>query len=280
MSDAGRSAGLDGFAECERLLAEGDPERAVSVGFAPADRRDALNALYAFNLETARVRDHVSQPLPGEIRLQWWRDRIEADPGSEEPGQGSPVAAALVETIRRHDLPTDAFDRFLEARIFDLYDDPMPSVTDFEAYAGQTASTLIVLASMVLDRAEAHRITEAAGHAGVAQLAVGVLRLATIHRRRNQVFVPVDLLASVGTDAADWLAGGEGAKRAEAAMAALAADHLEKARTHLRAAPRQFRPAFLPALLTSRHLAKLDRDSPQPVGPLDRLWFYWRSMRG
>nr|WP_090676994.1 phytoene/squalene synthase family protein [Aureimonas jatrophae] len=271
---------MDGFAECARLVADGDPDRAVSVGFAPADRRDALNALYAFNLETARVRDHVSQPLPGEIRLQWWRDRIEAERGSENPGQGSPVAAALVETIRQHDLPVDAFDRFLEARIFDLYDDPMPSVVDFEAYAGHTASTLIVLSSMILGRDDAHRVTEAAGHAGVAQLAVGVLRLAPLHRRRNQVFVPLDLLEAAGTDPAGWLEGGVAAKRAEAAMMAMASDHLEKARRQLQSVPRQFRPAFLPALLTARHLAKLQGGASGPVGPVDRLWFYWRSMRG
>ena len=31
-------------------------------------------ALYAFNLEIARVREVAREPLAGEIRLQWWSD--------------------------------------------------------------------------------------------------------------------------------------------------------------------------------------------------------------
>ena len=55
-----------------------DRDRYQTALFAPADRREALFALYAFNYEIARVRETVTQPMLGQIRLQWWREVVEA----------------------------------------------------------------------------------------------------------------------------------------------------------------------------------------------------------
>lgn len=38
----------------------------------------SLAILYSFNAELARVRDLASNPLAGEIRLQWWKDIFES----------------------------------------------------------------------------------------------------------------------------------------------------------------------------------------------------------
>ena len=53
------------------LVREHDRDRYFATLFAPESARADLFALYAFNLELARVRDLVSDPLPGEVRLQW-----------------------------------------------------------------------------------------------------------------------------------------------------------------------------------------------------------------
>lgn len=264
------------YAECERLVRETDPDRAVSVAFAPPPLQPALFALYAFYGEAARVRDHVSQPMPGEIRLQWWRDRIAGAEDAAPTGEGAPVAEALADTIRRHRLPADAFDRMLEARIFDLYDDPMPSRTDFEAYAGETASALIMLAAMVLDRDAAPTVADVAGHAGVGQEAVRRLARARFDASRHQIFVPGDILAATGVASDAWLRGDDGSDRAETAMAAFAEGHWSILRDRWTTIPRPLRPAFLPALLAGR---SLPRPSAGPPSALSRLWFYWRAMR-
>ena len=62
------------FKHCATLVREVDRERYLATLFAPASNRDALFALYAFNVETSRVRDLAREPMPGEIRLQWWRE--------------------------------------------------------------------------------------------------------------------------------------------------------------------------------------------------------------
>ncbi|KQT60517.1 MULTISPECIES: phytoene/squalene synthase family protein [unclassified Aureimonas] len=269
------------------LVRREDPDRAVSLAFAPADRREALTALYAFNIETARVRDQISQPLPGEIRLQWWRDTLEAAAAAEGASSGGhPVAEALTQAMRTHALPFAAFDRFLEQRIFDLYDDPMPSRADFEAYAGGTASTLITLACLILDESAARQASDAAGHAGVAQLAAGVLRLLPIHRRRGQVFIPADILEASGCTREALLAGDAApSARAVQAMVAYARGHVAAYRAASAALPATLRPAFLPAELTPIYLDRIeargagDENASAAIGPFRRSWTYWRAMR-
>lgn len=53
-----------------------DFEWYAALQFAPADKRPALVAVFAYLAEIARVRSLVSEPMPGEIRLQWWRDTL------------------------------------------------------------------------------------------------------------------------------------------------------------------------------------------------------------
>lgn len=275
---------------CRELLDAEDRDRALSLAFAPEDRRADLAALYAFNVEIARVRDQISQPLPGEIRLQWWRDVIagaaetEATPGGGAAGH--PVASRLLEVIEAHRLPRPAFDRMLEARIFDVYDDPMPGRMEFEAYAGETASTLIILAATVLSRDHADGIADAAGHAGVAQTVAGVLRLLPLHRARRQIYLPADILAAAGCSVEALMAGEEEpARRAISAMIAYGREHAEAARRHYRSVPKPVRAAFLPALLAAPYLDRIERsgikllnEAPDFASPR-KAFFYWRMMR-
>src|SRR5215468_2730422 len=106
----------DEFAHCEALVRASDKDRFLSALFAPAEHRGALYALYAFNLEVARVRELVKEPLAGEIRLQWWREAITG--GRPLEVSGHPVASALVEVVGRYGLPFEPFEELIEARRF------------------------------------------------------------------------------------------------------------------------------------------------------------------
>ncbi|CAN7633313.1 phytoene/squalene synthase family protein [Mesorhizobium amorphae] len=255
-----------------------DQDRYVSALYAPADRRDALFSLYAFNAEIAGVRDRIHEPLPGEVRLQWWRDVIAA----EGEVTGNPLADALKATISAHRLPKPAFDNMLEARIFDLYDDPMPSRTDLEGYCGETAAALLQLAAMVLDPVEAQRFAELAGRAGCAQAMTGLLLLLPLHRRRGQCFVPTDILAAAGSSPEEFVKGdgGPGAQRAVEAMIALAREHLAAFEQGAQALPASLRPAFLPLALTRAYLDRMERHSPlDGVVRLSALRRHWLLLR-
>ena len=219
-----------------------DHDRYLSALYAPAGQAAALFALYAFNAEIASVRDRIHEPLPGEIRLQWWRDVIADGRGRG----GHPLAEALLATIRRHDLPRETVRRHLEARIFDLYDDPMPGRTELEGYCGETASALIQLAALVLDAEDAPRSAEAGGP---GRLRAGDRRADPADpaaSRRGQCFVPRDVLAAAGTTPEAFVAGDDAAsaRRAVTAMIALAAEHLAKFERHAGAVAQSLRPAL------------------------------------
>ena len=238
----------DNEALCLQVLQETDRERYLASLLTPADARAAVVALYTYNAELARVRDVVREPLPGEVRLQYWRDLLEGSAHGETAA--NPVAAELLQAMAKYRLPVAPLVSMADARIFDLYDDPMETAAMFEGYAGETAAALMQLVALVLDAAAAEQATDIAGHAGVALAVAGALLLMPIHRARGQVYLPTQILVSVGLDRDAFLAGVD-AERMTAAIQAFAGfglDHLRKARA-AGSIPKRLLPAFLPATL-------------------------------
>ena len=267
------------------IVRTADRDRYVASLYAPEDRRVDLFALYAFNAEISGIRDRVSQAMPGEIRVQWWRDVID-EPAA---GQGHPVAEVLLAAIERHSLPRQAFHNYLDARIFDLYDDPMPSRGDLEGYCGETAAAMIQLSCLILDPAAAAGTAELAGHAGCAQAIAGLLRLLPLHRRRGQCYVPRDALASVGTTPEEFVAGDGGphAARAVAAMIALGCEHLAIFERQARNVAPALRAAFLPLAPVGAQLARMQGreaevlKAPQDIAAWRKQWLMFRrATRG
>ncbi|OCP00961.1 MULTISPECIES: phytoene/squalene synthase family protein [unclassified Ensifer] len=265
-------------------LRDTDRDRYLACLLAPADKRHALAALYAFNAELARIRDLVHEPIPGEIRMQWWRELIG---NAAATGEGHPLAEALLQCIRAHRLPVSVFDNMIDARIFDLYDDPMEDRLALEGYAGETASALIQLSSLVLDPENAAKSAEAAGHAGVAQTVAGLLMLLPLHLRRGQVYLPAELLRATGLDRETLIAGEnkEAISRAICAFAGFGRDHLIKARAHLDAiSPSNF-SAFVPVALAEPIFDRAEAAGAgllqKPVRPAQwrRQWWMWRASR-
>ena len=239
------------------MLRDTDRDRYLACLLSPDDKRGALAALYAFNAELARIRDLVHEPLPGEIRMQYWRDLLEGSAhGSTE---ANPLAAALLSAVEAHRLPRQTLVNMIEARIFDLYDDPMESRTSLEGYAGETASALIQLAGLILSPDEAMKSADAAGHAGVAQAISGMLLLMPLHQRRGQVYIPLEILSATGLDRETFLAGEDKPRISAAieAFAGLGRDHLAKARASV--LPPSVLPAFLPAVLAEPVLVKAQK---------------------
>ena len=239
------------------MLRDTDRDRYLACLLSPDDKRGALAALYAFNAELARIRDLVHEPLPGEIRMQYWRDLLEGNAhGSTE---ANPLAAALLSAVEAHRLPRQTLVNMIEARIFDLYDDPMESRTSLEGYAGETASALIQLAGLILSPDEAMKSADAAGHAGVAQAISGMLLLMPLHQRRGQVYIPLEILSATGLDRETFLAGEDKPRISAAieAFAGLGRDHLAKARVSV--LPPSVLPAFLPAVLAEPVLVKAQK---------------------
>ena len=235
-----------------------DHDRYLTCLFAPPQRRPALFALYAFNIEVAKTREVVSQPLLGQIRLQWWRDAIgeiyEGRPRRHE------VLDALAPAVWAHDLGRAHFDTIIDARERDLDDEPPATLADLERYASETAGPLLRLHLEVLGvRAEAaHR---AATAVGTAWALVGLMRAVPFHARQKRLYLPQDILAAEGVDrgALFEMTPHDALRRAVARVAGVAAGHLAEARSLRRAVPRAAVPALLTARLADGYLRRLRR---------------------
>jgi phytoene synthase len=274
------------FSHCEALVREGDRDRYFATLFAPADKRPFLFALYAFSFEVARVRESISDPMPGEIRLQWWRDALQGEARGNV--RANPVAAALDDAIVRFRLPRQALVDLVDARTFDLYDDPMPTLADLEGYAGETSSALIKLASIVLNDGADPGAADAAGHAGVAYAITGLLRAFPWHARRGQVYLPAQVFNRHGVSRDDIVLerGGPGLSAALAELREIARDHLRRARGLSATVPAAIGPAFLPIALVEPYLARMERSDYDPFRTVIELpqwrkqWTLWRAASG
>jgi 15-cis-phytoene synthase len=269
----------DDFDHCEALVREADKDRFLATLFASAPRRRALYALYAFNVELARVRDLAREPMPGEIRLQWWREVL----GGERSEEAPPIARALRATIVRYRLPMTTFLEMIEARSFDLYDDPMSSLAELEAYAEKTSSALMRLAAQILKDGNEPGLHEQARHGGIAYAIAGLLTAFPVHAARRQLYLPFDIMQRHGIPAEAAFAG-RSTPELQAALGelhAVARAHL--ARIAVADIPAALMPAFLPVALVAPTLKRLERTadpfSARPLPQWRRQWLLWRAAR-
>lgn len=269
----------DAFAFCAELVRAADRDRFIASLFAPAEKRGALHALYAFNVEVARVRELAHAALPGEIRLQWWTDVINGE--RTEEAAANPVAVALLATVARHDLPAMKLTELIEARRFDLYEQPMASVADLETYARATSSALFSLGALILGGGDVGAV---ATPAGIAYAVVGLLRAFPVHVARHQLYVPLDVLDRHQVQQHDVFAG-----RSSGALTAALAETRNLARGHLAAVravigdvSQSTIPALLPVALVRPALSLLERSdpfAPKELPAWRRQWLIWRAAQ-
>jgi len=268
----------DAFAHCAALVRAADKDRFLSALFAPAEHRGAYHALYAFNVEVARVRALVREPLAGEIRLQWWREALAGERAIE--ARAHPVAAALTEVIERYQLPLDRFEELIEARRLDLGGELLASLDQLELYARRTRSNLIELAARVLGASAA----AFAAAAGVSMTVTSVLRRFAADAARGRLFVPADLLVRHAVVPQDILAGrsSDGLIVALARLREVAVRRYEEARGLIGAAEPV--APWLPIAVVPLDLRALERHARDPFRSIEvarwrRQWALWRAAR-
>src|SRR5260370_19351392 len=115
---------------CTQLVRTHDFARYASTLFAPVEQRRGLIAIYAFNVEISRVREQVSQPLPGEVRLQWWTDMLAG--AGHGGGEGNPLAAELKLAIRNWRVAGGRPVAAVHPRSIGLHTPPMPPPSGLE----------------------------------------------------------------------------------------------------------------------------------------------------
>lgn len=239
----------------DQLVRSVDFDRYLSSLFAPQGPRADLNVLYAFNYEVARTAETVSQPIAGQIRLQWWRDRI------DELYRGRTIDHRLVEalgrTIAAHDLPRDLFDGLIDARDHDLEQAPFATLADLEAYADATSGHVMRLAARILGAGDT--LDADIRSLGAAYALTGLCRALPCHATRRRLMLPVDRFTAADISIEDVFSGTAGKS-----LRPLIGDIAKRARAHLNARrgnriARGVLPALLPASLVPLYLRRLTK---------------------
>jgi len=196
-----------------------DPDRYFCALFAPAEKREGLWLLYAFNHELARAREVASEPTLALIRLTWWREVVEGVEKSHE--LATPLAAALqAGWFDRADLSALIDAREAEA------EPEIPDYARFMNFARGTAGRLARIAGKFLG-ADAQSVEDAGTAYGIS----GILRAAPFLARQGRSLLPTD--------------GTTEARLIEAARGLLPAR-----------VPKLARPAALPAVFARRDLSR------------------------
>ncbi len=263
-----------------------DRDRYQTCLFAPAERREHLFALYAFNYEVAKTAEVVSEPMLGQIRLQWWRESLEGIYA------GTPRAHDVVEPLaraaRETGLKQAELEALITAREFDLEGAPPRDLDALRAYASATSGQLVKLALRVLE-AESAAADRAAEDLGIAWAYLGLLRAVPFHARQKRLYLPDDLCREAGLDqgALFELKSSDALAEVARRLAAEASEHLRQARAEASAVPRKALPALLLGALADRTLTRLEKAGYNPFEPAlareppGQIWrLAWAAWRG
>jgi NADH dehydrogenase [ubiquinone] 1 alpha subcomplex assembly factor 6 len=245
----------DDFTYCARLARERDYGRYLCALSAPATTRHALLTLLAFNDELGKIREIVSEPALGEIRLTWWHETLSL--GEERPSDTHPVGRALMHIVETRGLEEELLHEMIDGRRRDLDQMPFATVDELAGYANDTSGRLARVELAVLgidDQTSVQSATDIA----VAWALLGVLRSLPYHERAGRrllgnKLVRRDILARVD-------------------------DLLIRARGRAGQASRKAQPVLLLARLCDPMLARLLETGGDPYkanlefSPLSSVW--------
>jgi phytoene/squalene synthetase len=141
---------------CAQLVHRADRDRFLAIMACPPAARRILFALYAFNVEIARIPWITDEPMIAEMRLQFWRDVLD-DIAKGAPPRAHDVAVELAHILR----PEHAadLDQLVAMRRWDIYKDPFDDQAHFDAYIAATSGNLIWAAARALGAEDAIKPT-------------------------------------------------------------------------------------------------------------------------
>lgn len=262
------------FAACEDTVCRYDPDRYYSALFAPVERRPLILALYAFNYEIARIGEVASEPMVGEIRLQWWREAVES--ARDGHPRAHDAVKALAELFARTGVPLEMFEALIDARAGDTAAEIFADIAALEAYADATSGGVMRIAARLLGAGDALDVH--ARELGIAYALTGLLRSIPFHASRRKLYLPFDMVRGNGLSSEDIFAGrgGEALKHVMARIAQCAREHLKTARAF--AKPERGFAALIPAATSRAYLKFVTRPDFNPFVTRAELPLYRRQL--
>lgn len=270
---------------CLELVRKHDFDHYLCTLLLPRDVQSTVFAIRAFNVETAQIRDLVTEKATGKMRVQFWRDSINAIYKKEPPKH--PVALTLATAVGRYKLSKLWFSRLLDAREANLSVNHYSSTKELEDYAENTFSSLLYLTLEAMG-VRSVAADHACSHLGKAEGICTVLRAAPYHRTQRSVFIPMDIVMRHGASQERFIRADTSSQSMHNTVydfASLCHTHLLKARSLGNKLDSMVTKALLPAVLCEDFLTRLQRadfnifepklSQRNPKMPLTLLWKYF-----
>lgn len=232
-----------------------------STLYLPKPQRDAVIALRAFNIQTATIKDVISKPEIGEMRVIWWRDTIKKIYEKKEVPL-DPVVQEVARAINSYKLTQTFFLKCLNARYKDLKVKQPESLEDVEEYCENTSSSLLYLTLEVMG-VKNQNADHAASHIGKAIGMVTLLRGFSHHLRNRELYIPVELTVkhNISQEQIFRQEINDNVLEAVYEFANRAINHLEWGRSFMKKVPTKARPVFLSAAFADDFLYTLQKNA-------------------
>ena len=98
---------------CSRIVRRDDPQLYATAMMAKEPERSRLMVLYAFDVELSRAAQASNEPMVARVRLQWWRDVVNAAVRGD-PVEEHEVAQPLAELIAANMDDTGLLDAMID----------------------------------------------------------------------------------------------------------------------------------------------------------------------
>ncbi|KAI9485367.1 MAG: isoprenoid synthase domain-containing protein [Benjaminiella poitrasii] len=242
---------------CKNLVRQRDYEGYLCVPFYPMELRNVQYAIRALNVELASVRENVSKPEIGKMRMQFWKDTIDKIYAGHSPEQ--PIALAIAEALKTSKLSAMWMKRMISERSSNLDDHQFMTIKDMETYSENTQSSLLYLqleSLGVKDINADHAVSHVGKMIGISIF----LRSLPFHVSQRRLVLPAEISAKYGIVQENVFRGEiDGMEDAIFDVATAAYDHLLTARSLVNQIPTEAFPALLSSVPHVKFLEKLEK---------------------
>lgn len=188
------------YAHCRALTSQHSRSFYLASSLLPADKQQAVRALYAF----CRISDDIVDVSNGATKanLREWRKRILA----AQPASDDLVAAAWADARLRYQIPLLYAEQLIDGVERDLYQTRYATFSDLTTYAYGVASTVGLMSMHIIGFTGPEAIPYAI-KLGVALQITNILRDIAEDWRAGRVYLPQEELAAFGLSEADLAHG-------------------------------------------------------------------------
>jgi len=186
------------YAECRGISRASGSTFYAGMRLLPADRRDAIFAIYAL---ARRIDDIADGELATDDRLAALADiRAELSRLSETDDL---VLAAVADAAHRYPIPLDAFDDLVAGAEMDVRGHEYATFADTELYGRRVAGSIGRLTLGVFETSDRTRAEQLAEDLGVALQLTNILRDLSEDLRNGRRYLPAEDLYRFGCSVTD-----------------------------------------------------------------------------